>query len=173
MAYIGREAIYGSYEFQTLTPNSSTTTFNLAYGVGTAGSILVVYGGVIQQPGVAFSLSAGGNTITFSEAPVTGTTLFIIYLGKQLVVQGPVNVGAAQSLAGNGSNTAFTLDYSVTDNEVLIFVNGVYFHPVEDYSVTATTLTFVTAPDDGSEIRIRFLKSNLVNTTDAVFDLGA
>jgi len=45
-------------------------------------SLLVVYGGVIQEPGVSYVVS--NTTITFSSAPASGTTLYIIYLGKEL-----------------------------------------------------------------------------------------
>ena len=41
MAYIGREAIYGKFERQSLTADGSTTTFTLNYTIGSASSILV------------------------------------------------------------------------------------------------------------------------------------
>ena len=76
--YIGRDPIYGAYSVQTLTPDSSTTTFTLDFAVGSAASIMVFYGGVYQIPGTAYSVSGGGSTITFSEAPVTSTTLTLV-----------------------------------------------------------------------------------------------
>ena len=39
-------------------------------------------GGVIQEPGIAYTSS--GTNITFTSAPVTGTSLYIIYLGQEL-----------------------------------------------------------------------------------------
>jgi len=81
MAYIGREPTYGSFEKQSLTADSSTTTFTLDYTVGSSSSILVSVAGVHQEPEVAYNLAAGGTQITFTAAPTTGDTVFVIFLG--------------------------------------------------------------------------------------------
>ena len=81
MAYIGRDPLYGAFEKQTLTADSSTTTFTLDYVVGSSSSILVSVAGVLQEPIIAYSLGNGGGSIIFSEAPTTGDTVFIVFLG--------------------------------------------------------------------------------------------
>jgi hypothetical protein len=81
MAYIGRQPSYGALETQTLTADSSTTTFALNYGVGSTASILVSVAGVVQQPNDGYSISGGGNNIVFSAAPTTGDTVFVTFLG--------------------------------------------------------------------------------------------
>ena len=81
MAYIGRDPLYGAFEKQTLTADSSTTTFTLDYVVGSSSSILVSVAGVLQEPITAYSLGNGGGSIIFSEAPTTGDTVFIVFLG--------------------------------------------------------------------------------------------
>ena len=48
MAYIGRLPEYGAFERQSITADSSTTTFSLNYVVGSSSSILVSAAGVIQ-----------------------------------------------------------------------------------------------------------------------------
>lgn len=54
---------------------------------------------------------------------------------------------AVDKFEGTGSQTAFTLTYSYSSNtDVLVFVNGVIKNPGDDYSISGTTLTFVTAP---------------------------
>ena len=45
-------------------------------------SLLVVYGNVIQEPGIAYTVT--GTTITFTSAPAASTSLYIIYLGQEL-----------------------------------------------------------------------------------------
>ena len=45
MAYIGREPVYGAFEKQSITPDSSTTTFSLNHVVGSSSSILVSLAG--------------------------------------------------------------------------------------------------------------------------------
>ena len=86
MAYIGRSPQYGAYEKQSLTADSSTTTFTLNYVVGSSSSIFVSVAGVPQEPEVAYNISGGGTQITFTAAPTTGDTVFIIFLGVALDV---------------------------------------------------------------------------------------
>jgi len=86
MAYLGRNPAYGAYEKQSLTADSSTTTFTLDYTVGSSSSIFVSVAGVPQEPEVAYNIANGGSQIVFSAAPTTGDTVFIIFLGVALDV---------------------------------------------------------------------------------------
>ncbi len=86
MAYIGRDPQYGAFEKQSLTADSSTTTFTLNYTVGSSSSILVSVAGVHQEPEVAYNLAAGGTQIVFTAAPTTGDTVFVVFLGIALEV---------------------------------------------------------------------------------------
>ena len=81
MAYIGRKPEYGAFEKQSITADSSTTTFTLDYQVGSDSSILVSVAGVIQEPGSGYNLSGGGTSLVFSAAPTTGDTVFVVFLG--------------------------------------------------------------------------------------------
>jgi len=86
MAYIGRDPQYGAFEKQALTADSSTTTFTLDYTVGSASSILVSVAGVHQEPETAYNLSSNGTAITFTAAPTSGDTVFVIFLGAALEI---------------------------------------------------------------------------------------
>ena len=86
MAYIGRSPLYGSYEKQSLTADSSTTTFTLDYVVGSSSSIFVSVAGVPQEPEVAYNIVNGGTQIQFTAAPTSGDTVFLIFLGAALDV---------------------------------------------------------------------------------------
>ena len=81
MAYIGRGPVTGSFEKQTLTADGSTVTYNLDYTVGSSSAILVSVSGVLQEPEVAYNLASGGSQITFTAAPESGETVFVVYLG--------------------------------------------------------------------------------------------
>ena len=83
MAYIGREPIYGKFERQSLTADGSTTTFTLNYTIGSAASILVNVAGVVQEPGVAYTLGTGGTQIVFSAAPASTDNVYLVFLGVQ------------------------------------------------------------------------------------------
>ena len=62
------------------------------------------------------------------------------------------------NLTGDGSTTAFTLGTSGrTQNNILVTVNGVVFHPSDDYTLSGTTLTFTVAPAPSAEIRVRYI----------------
>jgi len=173
MAYIGRDITWGVFEKQVLTPDSSTTTFTLTYAAGSANSLLVVYSGVIQEPGVAYSLSGGGASIAFSEAPATGATLYIIYLGKQVSV--PRTAGqetTKQAFTGDGTTTSFTLtDPPVVPAGVMVFVDGVLQREGSgnNFQSTGSTIVFSTAPDNGAEIDVYTLTKEKVSI-DTVAD---
>ena len=84
-AYIGRSPVYGSFQKQDFTPNGSTTSFTLDIGVSNSESIILVVSGVVQEPGTGKAYIANGTTLTLSEAPATGETMYVVYLGTQLV----------------------------------------------------------------------------------------
>ena len=101
MAYIGRGLQLGQHIKQTITvtgsPNS-TTVYTMKLNAS-QNSLLVVYGNVIQEPGVAYTVS--GTNITFTSAPVTGTSLYIIYLGQELTSISNPTIEATTTIARN------------------------------------------------------------------------
>ena len=97
MAYIGREPLYGAFEKQSLTADSSTTTFALTYTVGSSSSIMVSVAGVIQEPETGYTLSGGGVNIVFSAAPTSGETVFVVFLGLARDAGSFLNTGAITS----------------------------------------------------------------------------
>lgn len=111
MAYIGRDPLYGKFERQSLTADGSTTTYSLNYTIGSAASILVNVSGVIQEPGVAYTLGSGGTQIVFSAAPASGETVYLIFLGVQTDV----------AVIDSGSITNQT-ELGSTDNGDLLLV---------------------------------------------------
>ena len=58
---------------------------------------------------------------------------------------------------GDGSDTTFTISSGRTVEDVLVFVNGFQLTPTTDYTISGTTLTFVTAPASSAEICYRYL----------------
>ena len=55
---------------------------------------------------------------------------------------------------GDASTTLLLLQVEIDD--ILVFVNGVCLTPTDDYTISGTTLTFVTALAASREITIRF-----------------
>jgi len=58
---------------------------------------------------------------------------------------------------GDGSDTTFTINSGRSVNDVLVIVNGAILIPTGDYTISGTTLTFLTAPAADAEISIRYL----------------
>ena len=84
MAYIGRGIELGQHKKQEITTaNGVLTSFAMDLNAS-QNSLLVVYGNVIQEPGAGKAYTVTGTTITFTSAPASGTSLYIIYLGQEL-----------------------------------------------------------------------------------------
>ena len=111
MAYIGREPIYGKFERQSLTADGSTTTFTLNYTIGSAAAILVNVAGVVQEPGIAYTLGTGGTQIIFTAAPASTDNVYLVFLGVQTDV----------AVIDSGSITNQT-ELGSTDNGDLLLV---------------------------------------------------
>jgi hypothetical protein len=87
----------------------------------------------------------------------TATAVENLNPGDLLMVAGSFGF-ATQVFSGNGSTTAFTLTESPGFvGNVEVFISGVRQSPVTDYTVSNTTLTFVSAPPTGtSNIFVRW-----------------
>ena len=158
MAYIGRDIQYGTLDKQSFTANSSTTAFTLNTAVKDAKSLLVVVGGVVQEPEVAYTASA--TTLTFSEAPATNNVVYVIYLGKELTAGATRDSITYQTGTGNNSTTPLTLSSAPYDaSAIMVMLNGVTQRPVTDYTVSGTTLTFTSTVATGVNILVYHLGS--------------
>ena len=113
MAYIARQPAYGNFEKQVLTPDGSTTTFNLNFTIGNATSILVSVSNVIQEPETAYYLQNGGTQIVFTSAPSAVATVYIIYLGVARDVDNIANIGTITNKT--------ELTSAAADDEILIY----------------------------------------------------
>ena len=58
---------------------------------------------------------------------------------------------------GDGSTITLTIDSGRAVDDVLVYVNGFLLTPTTDYTISSTTLTFVTAPASSAEIVVRYL----------------
>ena len=97
MPYIGRQLTSGNFikldDLQSQF-NGTKTTFNLtsggsAYTPGSASTLLISLGGVIQEAGSAFTLNQ--DEITFSNPPTADANIFIIALGNSVSVGTPAD----------------------------------------------------------------------------------
>ncbi len=149
MAYLGREPVYGAFERQSLTADGSTTTFTLTYTVASTSSILVSVAGVIQEPNSAYTLANGGTQITFTAAPASGATVFLIYLGiaYEGAIVGQASFTSFNELAERAASADRFLVYDSSAQEVkYITTNNIVKATVQrtytgDGSTTGFTVT--------------------------------
>ena len=141
MAYIGRGPVTGSFEKQTLTADGSTVTYNLDYTVGSSSAILVSVSGVLQEPEVAYNLASGGSQITFTAAPESGETVFVVYLGIAYDAGSLLSTGAITGqteLATQAAEDDLLLIYD-TDANSLKKITKANLSPVLSYTTRTAT----------------------------------
>ena len=145
MAYIGQSIKNGTFTDLgfTGTFNSSTTDFNLGTQLGSAAQILVSKNGVVQRPGTDFTLASGGSQISFTTAPASGDSIFIVEISG--AVGGPIN-------------------RDINGDELILDVDG-------DTSITADTDDQIDFKIGGSD-KLRITATALVPSSDDAYDLG-
>jgi hypothetical protein len=109
MAYIGQGIKQGTFKVLDTsgnTYNGSNVTFSLGTQVGSAAQLLVSHDGVIQLPGTDYTLATGGTQITFSTAPASGASIFIVEISG--AVGGTVTPSDASVTSDKIADTAVT-----------------------------------------------------------------
>lgn len=128
MSYIGNAPISGVFKkIDNISGlfNSVTTTFaikvsNVAHSVATAQNILVVISGVLQEPGVAYSIS--GTNIVFLSAPAASASFFGIVLGSVGSVTTVTDGTITESKIADGSVS--TLKLAASSVSTIKIVDG-------------------------------------------------
>ena len=134
MAYIGQSIKNGTFSVLDTsgnTYNGSNTTFNLGTQVGSPAQLLVSHDGVIQKPGTDFTLATGGTQITFTTAPASGASIFIVEISG--AVGGPMNrdINGDELILDVDGDTSITadtddrIDFKAGNTDTLHVGNGV------------------------------------------------
>ena len=118
MAYIGQSIKNGTFSVLDTsgnTYNGSNTTFSLGTQVGSPAQLLVSHDGVVQKPGTDYTLATGGTQITFTTAPASGASIFIVEISG--AVGGPMNtdINGAEFILDVDGDTSITAD---TDDQI-------------------------------------------------------
>ena len=138
------------YSTRIYQGNGSTTTFTISAGQ-TANTVMVFNNGIGQFPVSDYTVS--GTTLTYLVAPQSDETVQIREMPiNQLVAVTQPNL---RRYTANGVQTTFTVTTGQTANSMFVYENGVCQMPINDYTVSGTTLTFTTAPTADKVIQIR------------------
>lgn len=137
-----------TYSSGTATGNGSTTAFTISSGRA-VDDVLVFVNGFQLTPTTDYTISS--TTLTFVTAPANNAEISYRYL--------PIpGTYTSASFTGNGSSTTITIDAGRAVNDVLVVVNGLTLVPTDDYTISGTTLTFISAPANLAEITVRYLR---------------
>ena len=135
MAYIGKSIESGTFSVLDTsgnTYNGSNVTFSLGTQVGSPAQLLVSHDGVIQKPGTDYSLATGGTQITFSTAPASGASIFIVEISG--AVGGPLDsdLNGTELILDADGDTSITAD---TDDQIDFKIAG-----ADDLRMTANAI---------------------------------
>ena len=166
MAYIGKSIESGTFSVLDTsgnTYNGSNTTFSLGSQVGSPAQLLVSHDGVIQKPGTDYTLASGGTQITFTTAPASGASIFIVEISG--AVGGPLDsdLNGAELILDADADTSITAD---TDDQIDIKIANA------DHIKIATSSgdTVIQPMTDAKDIIIKQYDGNeLVNFNDGSY----
>ena len=163
--YVGTFGVGSSSQLGNLTVNDTTL------GTVNAGDSIIfeVTGSGTVQIDTSTALGiAVGNTAQRPGSPTAGdmrfntTTGFVeIYDGSQWEIVGGSEFGSitSQTVSGDNSTVAFTLNQAASTAGVIVSINGTIQEPTSSYSVSGTTITFTEAPESGDTIEVRFIST--------------
>lgn len=127
-----------------------TTIFTLANLPASDAFVWVSGNGVFSQDGVALDYTVSGLNVTFNTAPTLGYKVQIHYiqsLWTPLSFLSQVPTGTV-----DGVNDTFAIANAVNTNSESIYINGLLQYPTTHYTLTGTSLVFVTPPSIGDNL---------------------
>lgn len=124
---------------------------------------------VINAIGVdVYNLLTGSNSVTASRS-VTADRLTtpvsiqgVLFDGSQDISM-PLNNYRTQKVVYTGSGNITLLNNNRTVQNVLVFVNGLFVFPTDDYTISSDQLTFTSPPSVGAVIAIKYLPLSVGN----------
>jgi len=143
----------------TFTGDNTTTDFTASKDVTDENVTQVYIDGVYQSKD---NYTTSGTTITFSTAPPNGSAIEVVHFTA--ATYSSLN---SNQFTGTGSQTDFTLTQEVDVDKAFVFIQGVY-QEKSTYSISGTTLTFTTAPQNGYSIEVITVGSVSVSEANGV-----
>ena len=158
--YIGNP-IQVAFLTDQFSGNNSTTAFTMSVAPANTASVLIAVGGVLQDPS---TYSVSGTTLTFTQAPPTGTgNISARYLGIPASYVTTTAYRTVTNFTATTSQTTFTPP-SYTSGFINVYRNGVYL-PTLDYTATnGTTVVLNNGCAAGDTVTVEsFLVSSVLN----------
>jgi hypothetical protein len=160
MTYLGNPPVNGVFKkLDNISGsfNGTTTTFNLTSGgaattPGLAQNLIISLGGIIQEPGSAFTIS--GSTITFTAAPASYVSFWGIQLGGVGLATNPnQSAMTTQTFTATAGQVTFTVAGGYTAGQLQVFQNGVQLVVGTDVTASnGTTFVLTNAANSGDTL---------------------
>jgi hypothetical protein len=166
MSYIGASPTQTAFVFDTFSGNGSTTAFTMSVAPANTASVLVAVTGVVQDPS---TYSVSGTTLTFSQAPPSGTSnISARYLGIPASGVTTTAYRTVTTFTATSGQTTFTPP-SYTAGFINVYRNGVLLTPTSDYTATnGTTVVLAVGATTGDTVIVEsFLVSSVLNAIPA------
>jgi len=147
------------------TGDGTTTAFSISGPSTSVSMIQVNIDGIIQQ---ITTYTVSGSLVTLSEAPPKNASIEIRVLYKGEVVTVDSTDLNVYDFTGNGVILEFTLPETAIENNLFIYIDGVY-QSKSGYNVSGTTVTFSSAPPNNSAIEMvlaAFVKTSVGTIPD-------
>jgi len=149
-------SVSGVIAVDRFTGTGSQTSFSTSLSIGNENATQVYLDGVYQSK---LNYQTTGNVVSFTTPPPNGVAVEIVHM-KPTAVSG-IN---KNNFTGDGTTTAFTLSTTVDEeNLTFVFLEGVY-QDKSTYSISGTTLTFTTAPQNGYGIEVMAVTDISIST---------
>ena len=162
MAYIGNPIQSATFLTDLFSGDNTTTGFTLSVAPANSASLIIAVDGVVQEPS---TYGVVGTTLTFSEAPPTGTdNISIRYLGIPANVVDNTAYRTVTEFTALAGQTSFTVP-SYTVNYVNVYRNGVKLGDADFTATTGTTVVLSDAADAGDLVSVESFRIAGVNST--------
>ena len=144
------------FNFATTGGRPDATTYQgaLAVVTGSARAYFADSGGWNEIANENSSINLFTDVDLVTAAPTGKQTLSWVSASGKFI---PATLGATTLLTGDGSTVIFTITNLYNVNNILVFQNGLCLRPTTDYTVSGTSLTFISPPPLAAVIMIRYL----------------
>jgi len=190
MAYIGAvapgydptRASVPQLDAERFNGDASTTAFTLTRQVASPTDINVIVENVLQEPTVAYSVN--GYTLTFTEAPGTGTNnIYVIYRASAVsnyayVPDGSITYAklannirqfTVDTFTANGTGSTIALtETPASANSLIVSVDGVIQTAPTNYTLSGSTITFTGVPTNGANVVVKHIGFRTTSTVTAL-----
>ena len=171
----------------TVTFDGTDTSFTAQVGGSTqvlpaSDNFLIFLNSTFQVKGTTESYTYTGSTLTFNEPPVPGMDFYGFYLGKLTLLDeiAPFFDSSKKTFVMKSETEPFSLESDnpsvEAQNNLLIFLNGIYQEPGVAFSLTGSIIEFSEAPRAGSTCNMFIFTGSsadvLISNTFNSLDIG-